>query len=181
MILENPETFFLSSIYWQLFGGLTFRQADLSERARLCMWFSFVREIARFNRLHLSNVLWVLRLERGDLAGRLHFHFLVSGLPQRNISIGHRFAMRALWKKCGGGISVIDLYDSRLHGLPYIAGLLGCSASDIGSTGAMAYESAKFGAANSVLMLSKSVLKVIKANHRRDISTLATSRTDGNM
>ena len=77
MFLENPETFFLSSIYWQLFGGLTFRQADLSERSRLCMWFSFVREIARFNRLHLGNVLWVLRLERGDLAGRLHFHFLV--------------------------------------------------------------------------------------------------------
>lgn len=181
MILENPETFFLSSIYWQLFGGLTFLSANLSERVRLCMWFSFVREIAKFNKLHFSNVLWVLRLERGDLSGRLHFHFLVSGLSQQNISIGDRFAMRALWKRCGGGISVIDLYDNRLHGLPYIAGLLGCSASDIGSTGSMAYESAKFGAANSVLMLSKSVLKVIKANHRRDLSTLAMSRTDGNM
>ena len=181
MMSENPETFFLNSIYWQLFGSLTFPRAGISERFRLGMWFSFVREIARFNKIHFSKVLWVLRLERGDLLGRLHFHFLISGLPQRNISIGDRFAMRALWKECGGGISVIDLYDSRLHGLPYIAGLLNCSASDIGSTGAMAYESAKFGVANPVLMLSKSVLKVIKANHRRDFSTLAKLRTDGNM
>ena len=181
MMLENPETFFLSSIYWQLFGGLTFRQAKLPERVRLSMWFAFFRQIAAHNKIHKNDVLWVLRLERGDLLGRLHFHFLISGLPEQGISMGNRFAMRALWKRIGGGVSRIDLYDSRLHGLPYIAGLLNCSASDIGSSGAMAYESAKFGAANSVLMLSKSVLKVIKANHRRDLSTLAMSRTDGNM
>ena len=181
MMSENPETFFLNSIYWQLFGSLTFPRAGISERFRLCMWFSFVREIARFNKIHKNDVLWVLRLERGDLLGRLHFHFLISGLPEQGISMGNRFAMRALWKRIGGGVSRVDLYDSRLHGLPYIAGLLNCSASDIGSSGAMAYESAKFGAARSVLMLSKSVLKVIKANRRRDLSTLAMSRTDGNM
>jgi hypothetical protein len=40
---------------------------------------------------------------------------------------------------------------------------------------------ARFRAANPILMLSMSVLKVIKANHRRDFSTLAKLRTDGNM
>ena len=94
--------------------------------------------------------------------------------------MGNRFAMRALWKRIGGGISRIDLYDNRLHGLPYIAGLLGCSASDIGS-GSMAYESAKFGAARSVLMLSKSVEKVILMNHYRDSLMLAKLQTDGNV
>jgi len=181
MKLENPDTFFLGDIYWQLFGGLTFRQSVLSERIRLCMWFAFFRQIAAYNKMHKNDVLWVLRLERGDQSGRLHFHFIISGLPQQNIKISDRFAMRALWKRLGGGISKIDLYDSRLHGLPYMAGALGCPASDIGSTGAMAYESAKFGSANSVLMLSKSVLKVIQANNRRDASTLAMSRTDRNM
>jgi len=181
MISENPDTFFLSDIYWQLFGGLTFRQADLSERVRLCMWFALVREIAKYNKVHFKDVIWCLRLECGDSFGRIHFHFLIAGLSQQNISMGNRFAIRALWKKLGGGVSVIDLYDSRLHGLPYIAGVLGCSASDIGSTGSMVYESAKFGAASSVLMLSKSVLKVIKAKHRRDLSELAILRTDGNV
>lgn len=178
---ENPETFFLGSIMWQLFGGLTFRQAKLSERIRLSMWFAFFRQIAAHNGVHRKDLLWCLRLERGDSFGRLHFHFLIAGLPEQGVSMGNRFAMRALWKRLGGGISRIDLYDSRLHGLPYIAGLLNYPASDIGSTGSMAYESAKFGAARSVLMLSKSVLKVIKANHRRDHSWLAMSRTDRNM
>ena len=181
MMSENPDAFFLGSIMWQLFGGLTFRQAELSERVRLSMWFAFFRQIAAHNRVHRKDLLWCLRLERGDSFGRLHFHFLIAGLPEQGVTMGNRFAMRALWKRLGGGISRIDLYDNRLHGLPYIAGLLGGSASDIGSTGSMAYESAKFGAARSVLMLSKSVLKVIKANRRRDLSTLAVSRTDGNM
>ena len=180
MMSKSPETFFLSSIYWQLFGGLTFPRANMSERFRLSMWFSFVRAIADHNRLHFKNVLWCLRLERGDLLGRLHFHFLIAGLPEQGITMGNRFAIRALWKSIGGGVSRIDLYDSRLHGLPYIAGLLGCSASDIGS-GSMAYESAKFGAAGSGLMLSKSVEKLISANQRRSLSSLATLRTDGHV
>ena len=45
----------------------------------------------------------------------------------------------------------------------------------------MAYESAKFGAARSVLMLSKSVEKVILMNHYRDSLTLAKLQTDGNV
>lgn len=48
-------------------------------------------------------------------------------------------------------------------------------------TGSMAYESAEFGAARSVLMLSKSVEKVILKNHYRDSLTLAKLQTDGNV
>jgi len=180
MMSENPDAFFLGSIMWQLFGGLTFRQAELSERVRLSMWFAFFRQIAAHNRVHRKDLLWCLRLERGDSFGRLHFHFLIAGLPEQGVTMGNRFAMRALWKRLGGGISRIDLYDNRLHGLPYIAERLGCSTSDIGS-GSMAYESAKFGAARSVLMLSKSVEKVILMNHYRDSLTLAKLQTDGNV
>lgn len=147
--MEKPELYHLARIDWQFFGTLTFRAAEIPERVRLSMWFAYVRKVAGNFRLHFPSLLWCLRQEEGELNSRRHFHYLLGGLPEKAVTIGTCFALMAEWEKLRGGMARVRVFNRSLNGIDYIA------KECLGMTGADSYESAKFGASSSGLMLGK--------------------------
>jgi len=43
------------------------------------MFFAFVRCLCRWHKVPFRKCVWALRQESGEISGRLHFHFLISG------------------------------------------------------------------------------------------------------
>jgi hypothetical protein len=46
-----------------------------------------------------------LRQEPGEITGRLHFHFLIAGLPLYAVQDATCMSIKAQWKKLGGGMA----------------------------------------------------------------------------
>jgi hypothetical protein len=51
------------------------------QRVRLTMFFALVRSLCRWHKVPFRKCVWALRQEPGEIGGRLHFHFLLAGLP----------------------------------------------------------------------------------------------------
>ncbi len=150
----KPEVVFLERVPWQFFATMTFRKVDLPRKVRISMFFKFARQISRQHRIFFPNLLWALRLERGEIGGRLHFHSLIGGLPASAATKGNCFAMMALWAdSCGGGFARIRLFAPDLDGVSYVIKGLDGPAHN----GADLYESGKFVDQSSELMLAASV------------------------
>ena len=158
--MQNPELFALSSIEWQLFCTFTFRQERLPERIRLAMFFALARTTARNFRLHFTDLLWVLRQERGETFGRLHYHCLIAGLPSHGANWATCNSTEKIWTKFGGGHAKVSIYNPSLDGVDYILKHGDEMARSLASRWAGDYhELTKFGSACD-LMLSESVCKV---------------------
>jgi hypothetical protein len=148
----KPEVSSLERVHWQLFGTVTFKSAQLPERVRTSMYFALARNLAGCLGLHFKQLLWCLRMESGETFGRLHFHFLVGGVPDWACNETTCLTVMKLWENCGGGFARCRLYDQGRGGLDYIVECLGM--------GADLYESAKFGSGACELMLSESVQRL---------------------
>ena len=155
--METPEIHILSRIDWQFFGTLTFKSERLPERVRLALYFALLRCVAAEFRVYFPRLLWCLRQETGEQFGRRHFHYLLAGLPASGVSKTTCFYQMSTWEKLGGGMARVSEFDPLLNGEGYILKCLGYA--DAGDY----YESAKFGG-HCQLMLSHSVLKVVRAN-----------------
>ena len=153
-----PETAHLLRIKWQLFGTLTFKRAEMPEGQRKDMVFALLHEIVRPLRVQWHNLLWVLRLEEGEITQRKHFHLLIGGLPEQFVTTKRCFIIMNTWEGLGGGMARVRIYDPRLAGVDYVTKCLGWEA---GRTleGANRYEVEKFDS-EKVLQLtpSKSVM-----------------------
>jgi hypothetical protein len=79
--METALTYTLQKVHWQFFGTLTFKSEKLPERIRLGMYFALIRRVCRWQKVPWRKCLWALRQESGEITGRLHFHFLLAGLP----------------------------------------------------------------------------------------------------
>jgi len=169
--VEIPEIHTLSTVDWQFFGSLTFRSERHSERVRLAMWFALARRLAKWNRVHFLNLLWCLRMEKGEIGGRKHFHCLISGLPEGSVNVATCFSIMRQWERFGGGMARVRIYNPALHGGEYILKCLG--------SGADVYESAKFGEVGRDLMLSKSVRRVALSSKRRARKSLCDQILEG--
>lgn len=143
----------LGLVDWQLFTTLTFKQAQLPERVRLAMAFGWLRGIAKAAHVHFKlELIWCLRLEHGELGGRLHFHALVGGLPERfPRSIRSRMQAKNSWEAFGGGMARVREFNSALSGEDYMLK----DDKWLLQRGADAYESAKFGSSTCQLMFSE--------------------------
>lgn len=118
--MVNPEAYHLDRIMWQFFGSLTFTRAEMPTSERMCMVFALLRKIAKPLRVHFPEVLWVLRLEEGEITARRHFHLLIAGLPEWHVKRASCFALMRTWEGLGGGIARCRIYDPRLAGVAYI-------------------------------------------------------------
>lgn len=156
--MESPEVHILSQVRWQFFGTLTFKSERLPERVRLAMWFALMRRVASEFRVHFCRLPWCLRQERGEMFGRRHFHFLLTGLPRMNVTRTTCFYMMATWERVGGGMPRVRRFDHKRNGVDYVAGCLGGLAlcEDV-------YESAKFGDRSIELMLSDGLQKILRS------------------
>jgi len=165
MKAESPEVYLLSQIPWQFFVTLTFddrktgRIQELAEKRRLAMVFAWLREGASWFGLHFNRVLWVWRLEAGEVGGRLHYHALIGGYPTNAVQRTTCFSLKNAWERLGGGYARVRVYSRTLDGVDYV--LAGCEA-ELRNLGADQYESRKF-SGTSVVMCSKSLLKMLKS------------------
>jgi len=139
----------LVKVPWQFFGHLTFKRESESEARRLARFTAVFRAVIRRRHAYFPNLLWCLRQEYGDLGKRVHFHFLLAGLPPRAISAVACRQFETMWKRKGGGTAVVEVFDPALGGVAYA---LKISAQDARSREGR--ESAKFGPGDCELMLS---------------------------
>jgi len=169
-IQTPPDALAVVPVEWQFFGTLTFHEKRTPpKRIQLCMWFAFWRKLCKTWRVDSGRSLWLLRLEKGEITQRAHFHFLSAGLPSPLVNERSCMVAMRLWAKQGGGIARVRIFDRAQDGAAYVLK---------GLTGADVYESCKFnreeigpdGASGRELMLSKglqSVLQVARSIHRR--------------
>jgi hypothetical protein len=163
----------LDRIAWQYFGSLTFVQANLPTSVRRTMVFALFRKLAKPLRVYFPDLLWVLRLEEGEITRRRHFHLLIGGLPQWSVKRRSCFALMRTWEGLGGGMARMRIYDPRLAGESYLKkglGFLSTKDSTDGVVtsmpaahktleGANAYELGKFGSEEVLeLTCSRSVI-----------------------
>ena len=165
--METALTYTLQRVHWQFFGTLTFRSVKVPERVRLTMFFAFVRSACRWHKFPFRKCLWALRQEPGEITGRLHFHFLIAGLPLYAVQVATCMSLKAQWEKLGGGMARVREYDSRKQGLDYT---LKCLKVENG--GANLYEVGKFSYSADEVMLSNSIGN--PANLNRVSDTLVT-------
>lgn len=149
LIRCGPYRHALEKVRWQFFGHLTFKRESESEARRVARFAAMLRAIAYRWHAHFPRLLWCLRQEYGDLGGRVHFHFLLAGLPPRAVMPRTCRELEGLWTRKGGGKAVVTLYDPALRGVAY---MLKVSAQD--SRSRAGRESAKFGPADCELTLS---------------------------
>ena len=161
--MESPDIHKLRLIDWQFFGTLTFKSERLPERVRLSAYFALMRKVAKQFRVFFPNLLWCLRLEKGEATGRVHFHYLLAGLPRQVVTTTTCFLQMSIWEQVGGGMARVHLFDPRLNGAGYLLKDLGNSA-DAGDL----YESAKFGGGHCQLMFSNAAEKVFLRRSMRE-------------
>ena len=163
--MEIPEIHVLNKVHWQFFGTLTFKKERMAEKHRLGMWFALLRLTARNFDMRFQKLLWVLRQEKGEQFGRTHFHYLLAGLERRCANSSTCFWLMDCWKKRGGGMSRVHVFDPRLNGGSYMLKTqYGFSDRTLGGDH---YESAKFSSPDCELMIANSVWKVAKRRFKR--------------
>ena len=171
--MEDPYVYQLSRIKWQFFGTLTFTSGRLLERVRLSMYFAMMRKVCKQFRIHFKRSNWCLRLEQGEMLGRWHFHFLLTGLPGQTVTMSTCFFIMNTWGKAKGGHARVRLFDPSLSGVGYTVKCLGLNdPADV-------YESAKFGHQASQLMLSDGLQEVLKSITIRTERALSTLKEGG--
>jgi hypothetical protein len=147
--METALTYTLQRVHWQFFGTLTFKSVKLPERVRLSMFFALVRRLCRWHKVPFRKCVWVLRQEHGEIGGRIHFHFLIAGLPPYAVQVATAMSIKAQWEELGGGMARVREFDSSKQGLEY---LLKCL-----NAGANLYEVTKFSYSADEVMLSDSI------------------------
>jgi len=170
--MEVPEIHVLNKVEWQFFGTLTFKRLKVPERVRTAMWFALARRVAKWHRVHFKRLIWCLRIEKGEIGERIHFHYLMAGLPVSAVNTKTCVAMMKQWERFGGGMARVRIFDPSSDGGAYITKELS------GLNGADSYESAKFSHVSSSLMLSESCWRVAASSKRRTLAAQAHFRTD---
>ena len=105
--METALTYSLQKVHWQFFAALTFKSAKLPERVRLSMFFALVRCLCRWHKVPFCKCVWALRQEPGEIGGRLHFHFLLAGIPSYAVQVVTCMSIKAQWERIGGGMARI--------------------------------------------------------------------------
>ncbi len=166
--METALTYTLQRVHWQFFGTLSFKSARLPERVRVSMFFALVRSVCRWHKVPFRKCVWALRQEPGEIGGRLHFHFLLKGLPLYAVQDATSMSIKAQWERLGGGMARVRKYDSRKQGLEYTLKCL-----KVTDGGANLYEVGKFSHSVDGVMLSNSIRD--PANLDRVSDTLVTA------
>jgi len=139
-----PEAFVMRRESWQMFATLTFAQRSIRLARTTSPLFSWLREISNVKGVAFKSLLWVARVEAGELNGRLHYHVVLSGLPQGETNKSTAGLFQRLWEKgLRFGMADVRLWDGR-DALSYIS-----KGLDMSLAGANLYESAKFGLSQS--------------------------------
>lgn len=116
------EHFLLSQVAWQIIGMLSFRDAKFSEGRQVARFKAALRTVARRLGVGFSRLLWGVKLEWGELRDRAHFHIVLAGLPDSEVTDDTCTLLERAWaQKHGGFVARVEIYDRALNGLQYAA------------------------------------------------------------
>jgi len=159
MTVEDPILFSLTRLRYDVFGTLTFSGKVPRPAKAKSLVFQFFRASAQDCGTPYSDLLIVLREERGELRGRYHLHFLLGGCRVNNLHT-LAFQMSSRWRQIAGGFAKIRAYDQSRRGLAYtLKGL------DLDAEAANRYELEKFSSADR-LTVSRSCARVLRSFRR---------------
>jgi len=147
--MESALTYTLQRFDWQFFGTLTFKSARLPERVRVSMWFALVRTICSWFKIRFEDVGWILRQESGEQTGRVHFHFLIVGLPADTARKATAMSIMKQWEKIGGGMARVREFKSADRSVDYILKCL--------NAGSNLYETTKFSSSGDGVMVANTL------------------------
>lgn len=156
----SPYYFTLVRQPWQLFVTLTFDDPVPSEWRRLAMFHALLRRVARREHAHLNGLLWCLREENGGRFGRVHFHFLLMGLPDNRLGGAVCRRLVTEWKHFRGGQADVRVYDPTLDGVRYVLKISPQDANNLDGR-----ESAKFGPNDCKLVLGNALKVALGIEH----------------
>ena len=149
---------------WHYFCSLTYCGVEPSESVARKLVFAHLYRTARLLDTPFRGLAWVLRVERGERTGRLHYHALIGG-ARKTPCLSLCFRLNALWDalpRCGHARH--RLFDYHQNGASYVASCL----SSEGTLGADFYESKKFGTVGCDVTLSNSLVRAI-AGRKSDV------------
>jgi hypothetical protein len=147
----------LNKVAWQFFGTITFAQEMESELMRCAKFKAMLRRVARQCHAYFPRLVWCLRQEHGGKFGRVHFHFLLTGLRPRSVTEASCRLFESEWKKKGGGTADVRVFAPALGGVAYI--LKGAVNGPEMRDGR---ESATFGPKDCELMLSNGLKALLR-------------------
>src|SRR5262245_48289898 len=147
----------LARLRWDIFGTLTFRSVPPRGIAWGQAW-ALMRHAAEIVGQPYKRLLIALRCERGEIGGRVHFHFLMGGTETRNATT-LSFQLRHEWRQHLRSSSHIRPYDHALAGVAYVTKCLS-------TTGADDYEMRKFAPAAVEVTCSRSIFRVVRKLER---------------
>lgn len=172
--LERPELWALRRQDWQLFVTLTFAdrqapgitfkgQVPRKVVAACTPAFNWLRESARALAMHWMELLWALRLEPGELGGRLHYHTVIGGIPPHHTKAFVCGRLETIWRhQFGHGFAEVEWWDGR-DAVGYLMGEE--DFGDWNSFEAQGYELRKFGAPDRLILGNAFVEKWRKLLH----------------
>ena len=173
-----------SSIDWQVFATLTFKNPVLSQTAQSCLVFAWLRNCCKVGHVHFKRSIWVLRGEFGEATARFHYHVLLARLVPKPggvvsnamcVELKHdwehyRFNKGAFAGKMGD-IARVWPYASTLNGVGYV--LKGLERYAFQNE-AQIYELTKFGFADRVTISSAFASYIAKIKVKTCPETIQT-------
>lgn len=169
--MESSLLHTLQRFEWQFFGSLTFRSERVPEAVRLKMWASLYREVASWSHISEKKLIWFLRMEHGEATARLHFHFLLGGLPPGYHVRERAYACMGAWQAFGGGIPRIRPYRPGGEGPDYPTKCLGIDNANL-------YEGQKFSKQGESVVISNACWRGVGLA-RKQVEATPTQSTIG--
>lgn len=167
--MESASFEVLAKVDWQFWCTLTFGRVR-TDRVQQSMFNRWVRDAARMAGVREERLLWIKRVEAGEIGSRLHFHALMAGFPYTDKTVTFAHSLRSLWKRAGGGWSRCYVYDPSLGALAYTH-----KGKERDAAGK--YEAAKFSSPLSIVTWSNAVQRFL-ASQRRNHEGLHSALID---
>jgi len=155
----------LSRVPWNVFGTLTFKGSVApSEAAQVREALGFFRWVALLERKPIWTIVWALRIENGEAAGRLHLHPLIMVTPSLlgyfHVGPGRKSIAAKSWQKLGRRNGIARFRRISANGDSAVA--YAVKESD---AGADIYELAKTGRSDR-LLFSQSAFRMMSRGKR---------------
>lgn len=150
---------------WQFFATGTYKNSrTMGPKARYAMMFQWMRRLAamhggeRKGEAALRDLRFIIREEFGEQNLRLHWHALISGLPDSLVRPTTCLFMMGYWEGLGGGMSRVRVFDAAQDGASYVVKGLEGDISDYSNQGANRYEVGKFNGDDTLMLIPSRAL-----------------------
>lgn len=114
---------------WQFFCTLTFRDhlcdvyGSENKRSVNMLLSKFLCTISETLKMPATEWFWVLRVEKGGMTDRTHWHLILGGLPNTHVNKTTAHVLKFLWSdknRLNLGIAKVNVYNNARDGVSYM-------------------------------------------------------------